>query len=125
MPWQAPVRSEEHTSELQSQFQLVCRLLLEKKKRTRHLLGCVIEAYEFKCPISRDLGKWIRFISRYRLYPTSVNSSTAFFFLNDTATTEIYTLSLPDALPIYAADGDRGRRAVHTPVERGRARQVC
>src|SRR5438309_3086194 len=27
-------RSEEHTSELQSQFHLVCRLLLEKKKRT-------------------------------------------------------------------------------------------
>src|SRR5689334_24662143 len=26
-------RSEEHTSELQSQFHLVCRLLLEKKKR--------------------------------------------------------------------------------------------
>src|SRR6267143_3369073 len=31
-PW-AP-RSEEHTSELQSQFHLVCRLLLEKKKKT-------------------------------------------------------------------------------------------
>src|SRR6267143_2456180 len=29
-----PPRSEEHTSELQSQFHLVCRLLLEKKKRT-------------------------------------------------------------------------------------------
>src|SRR5438309_7492223 len=27
-----PTRSEEHTSELQSQFHLVCRLLLEKKK---------------------------------------------------------------------------------------------
>src|SRR5689334_24302624 len=27
-----PDRSEEHTSELQSQFHLVCRLLLEKKK---------------------------------------------------------------------------------------------
>src|SRR2546430_7167395 len=26
---------------------------------------------------------------------------TAFFFFNDTATTEIYTLSLHDALPIY------------------------
>src|SRR5689334_24814213 len=26
-------RSEEHTSELQSQFHLVCRLLLEKKKQ--------------------------------------------------------------------------------------------
>src|SRR3989475_9468539 len=29
------VRSEEHTSELQSQSNLVCRLLLEKKKKTR------------------------------------------------------------------------------------------
>src|SRR5689334_24030711 len=28
-------RSEEHTSELQSQFHLVCRLLLEKKNRHR------------------------------------------------------------------------------------------
>ena len=46
-------RSEEHTSELQSPNNLVCRLLLEKN------------------------------------------------FFNDTATTEIYTLSLHDALPIY------------------------
>src|SRR2546427_9397893 len=30
-------RSEEHTSELQSQSNLVCRLLLEKKKKTRGL----------------------------------------------------------------------------------------
>src|SRR5690348_17574699 len=29
------VRSEEHTSELQSPVQLVCRLLLEKKNKTR------------------------------------------------------------------------------------------
>src|SRR2546430_3625994 len=29
-------RSEEHTSELQSQSNLVCRLLLEKKKNIRH-----------------------------------------------------------------------------------------
>src|SRR2546430_10372536 len=29
-------RSEEHTSELQSQSNLVCRLLLEKKKDNRH-----------------------------------------------------------------------------------------
>src|SRR5699024_12804376 len=29
----ATVRSEEHTSELQSRFDLVCRLLLEKKKK--------------------------------------------------------------------------------------------
>src|SRR2546427_6973505 len=30
------VRSEEHTSELQSQSNLVCRLLLEKKKKPPH-----------------------------------------------------------------------------------------
>src|SRR2546430_3627167 len=30
------VRSEEHTSELQSQSNLVCRLLLEKKKKRTH-----------------------------------------------------------------------------------------
>src|SRR5688572_31747513 len=29
-------RSEEHTSELQSQSNLVCRLLLEKKKKKQH-----------------------------------------------------------------------------------------
>src|SRR5260370_15973743 len=31
---QLPLRSEEHTSELQSHLNLVCRLLLEKKKKT-------------------------------------------------------------------------------------------
>src|SRR6266513_6529976 len=32
-----------------------------------------------------------------------------FFFFNDTATTEIYTLSLHDALPIYRRRSPRGR----------------
>src|SRR5699024_11583138 len=30
------IRSEEHTSELQSRFDLVCRLLLEKKKKNQN-----------------------------------------------------------------------------------------
>src|SRR2546430_4713200 len=37
-------RSEEHTSELQSQSNLVCRLLLEKKKKKRvsyHMIHCI------------------------------------------------------------------------------------
>src|SRR2546430_7539952 len=41
-------RSEEHTSELQSQSNLVCRLLLEKKKKTRFTLlepGRLLPAY--------------------------------------------------------------------------------
>src|SRR5258708_17306196 len=33
--WQEAMRSEEHTSELQSPDHLVCRLLLEKKKTTQ------------------------------------------------------------------------------------------
>src|SRR2546429_65313 len=33
----------------------------------------------------------------------------SFFFFNDTAPTEIYTLSLHDALPIYRSRWDRGR----------------
>src|SRR3712207_9023770 len=35
-------RSEEHTSELQSRQYLVCRLLLEKKKKNTHQIGCII-----------------------------------------------------------------------------------
>src|SRR5438132_11078778 len=35
----------------------------------------------------------------------SVVSSSALFFFNDTATTEIYTLSLHDALPIFDSGG--------------------
>src|SRR2546427_7239015 len=35
--WMSAARSEEHTSELQSQSNLVCRLLLEKKKKYTHI----------------------------------------------------------------------------------------
>src|SRR2546422_7302186 len=35
---EANERSEEHTSELQSRLHLVCRLLLEKKKKYTHLI---------------------------------------------------------------------------------------
>src|SRR5689334_24552352 len=37
------LRSEEHTSELQSQFHLVCRLLLEKKKYTRAYTDTILK----------------------------------------------------------------------------------
>ena len=36
-----------------------------------------------------------------------VSEKVYFFFFNDTATTEIYTLSLHDALPILHHEGDR------------------
>src|SRR5438067_8241692 len=40
-----PARSEEHTCELQSRFDLVCRLLLEKKKPiTQRRTSCIVDA---------------------------------------------------------------------------------
>src|SRR3712207_7806318 len=48
------------------------------------------------------------------------------FFFNDTATTEIYTLSLHDALPISLAPGQRpaiGRRPARPRPRSGRPRQ--
>src|SRR5699024_12128938 len=44
--WQRAGRSEEHTSELQSRFELVCRLLLAKKDRagTRAATDCPTDA---------------------------------------------------------------------------------
>src|SRR2546430_13595488 len=49
-----PRRSEEHTSELQSQSNLVCRLLLEKKETAQHtnpaILGIVGLPYRAPLP---------------------------------------------------------------------------
>src|SRR2546426_8950662 len=39
--WKRERRSEEHTSELQSPCNLVCRLLLEKKKKEQDLTGYI------------------------------------------------------------------------------------
>src|SRR5256886_3275917 len=41
-------RSEEHTSELQSQSNLVCRLLLEKKNRSRYYRDSVVENAQYQ-----------------------------------------------------------------------------
>src|SRR6476620_1823871 len=82
-------RSEEHTSELQSRQYLVCRLLLEKKKDE--------DSGYYR---TADVAQWnIDKDSRPVLGNASATSGE-FFFFNDTATTEIYTLSLHDALPI-------------------------
>src|SRR5829696_7213034 len=92
-------RSEEHTSELQSLTNLVCRLLLEQKKAPRNAAR------------RRD-GCWRR---RYRHEAHALHALlgrvavSVLFFFNDTATTEIYTLSLHDALPISGSSSREGR----------------
>src|SRR2546429_9221380 len=45
--------------------------------------------------------------------PTTTRMHFCIFFFNDTATTEIYTLSLHDALPIYSASCSRCERRTH------------
>src|SRR6266496_3157807 len=93
-------RSEEHTSELQSRRDLVCRLLLEKKKK---MLTGTITKQEFKLILSRVKRFSVSLINSTaaRVGPVSPSPYLLFFF-NDTATTEIYTLSLHDALPILS-----------------------
>src|SRR3989449_4292320 len=41
VPGERDARSEEHTSELQSRLHLVCRLLLEKKKKKKTYSNCI------------------------------------------------------------------------------------
>src|SRR2546429_2164413 len=48
-------RSEEHTSELQSRLHLVCRLLLEKKKKDRNKkIKCVDDSIEATDRVSKE-----------------------------------------------------------------------
>src|SRR5256885_16147546 len=49
----------------------------------------------------------------FLIYCTCIPSFFFFFFFNDTATTEIYTLSLHDALPIWLARLRGGAGAGH------------
>src|SRR2546430_6617992 len=56
-------RSEEHTSELQSQSNLVCRLLLEKKKKRKWILDAKRETREIARTLS-DLLAWCAVIIR-------------------------------------------------------------
>src|SRR2546427_5890121 len=53
----AAIRSEEHTSELQSQSNLVCRLLLEKKKKKKdkRLLIAKYRIYRQQSMTKRDI----------------------------------------------------------------------
>src|SRR5574340_1257347 len=102
--WGVKVRSEEHTSELQSPKDLVCRLLLEKKNifGFNKLLG---QNTKQTMPVQpralRDaMPSASRIESSFSCWANSVALRSVFFFFNDTATTEIYTLSLHDALPI-------------------------
>src|ERR1022692_1796336 len=92
-------------SELQSPCNLVCRLLLEKKclgirkiGKTSIINRIISEVREHQACylVLLDCSK----DEIWHLCPDGLMTSLFFFFFNDAATTEIYTLSLHAAFPI-------------------------
>src|SRR3989304_4151359 len=93
-------RSEEHTSELQSGYISYAVFCLKKKSliiltngQVSHLFGTRPSDFAVE-PRNLQDG--------HTGSSTGVLAAGNYFFFNDTATTEIYTLSLHDALPISA-----------------------
>src|SRR3954465_12854512 len=97
-------RSEEHTSELQSHDNLVCRLLLEKKihRRQRGRADRGRSGREFL--IWRVGGARVGrafLLSLGGRPPARLRGAQGpAFFFNDAPTAEIYPLSLPHPVPI-------------------------
>src|SRR6267378_420705 len=105
--WRATIaanaRSEEHTSELQSRRDLVCRLLLEKQKKKIKWWAMDTGSCDHSMNTSirtmrPDLAA--QFTKLKGKTPGEFFGTFEYFFFNATATTDIYTLSLHDALPI-------------------------
>src|SRR3954466_654710 len=101
---QTCARSEEHTSELQSHDNLVCRLLLEKKKKTkhhniqdRHRSSILLNTTHSPHTILE--GRHFVQMMFIMLLPLFV-FFYFFFFLNNAAPPKISPFPLPPALPI-------------------------
>src|SRR6266536_347652 len=95
-------RSEEHTSELQSRVELVCGLLLEKKKSKSSSLARMPAPRLGASPYTRCERRLVASLHRRSTltWRSAISSVTINFFFNVTETPEISTLSLHDALPI-------------------------
>src|ERR1039457_1588286 len=98
------IRSEEHTSELQSPCNLVCRLLFEKKKKKNTHPQ---PAYSYLAApwvaLTRGVLRWRLPSARRPLFRIPAHVFFCcffFFFLNDRAPPEISPLPPPAPLPI-------------------------
>src|ERR1039457_3739732 len=103
------LRSEEHTSELQSPCNLVCRLLLEKKNKKNKTLQ-LRTARDSPMHVTHRTTLLTCAATAVRLVRGGAGGCTSFFsffffFCNDTAPTEIYPFPLHDALPISGTRG--------------------
>src|SRR6266571_3356680 len=90
MPWGAvsglPARSEEHTSELQSHVNLVCRLLLEKKKNKKKMGPFSVRILSEKLPhrdtLPQGIEQELLMLESFSYYVLwAVALSMIFFFL--------------------------------------------
>src|ERR1022692_976399 len=98
-----PIRSEEHTSELQSPCYLVCRLLLEKKEPVRERAGRERRSsadHTVPCCVATGSAS-----DTYRHAPTEVGEikrrrSVAGFFFNAEGGAESRILRPRDAVPV-------------------------
>src|SRR6266511_3836639 len=81
-PTSRPARSEEHTSELQSRENLVCRLLLDKKQRPT---------------VRRDGGLFAGSLRRGLHPPRNAYREVVLLFFNNPDPHELHTLSPHDA----------------------------
>src|ERR1022692_3134203 len=105
------LRSEEHTSELQSPCNLVCRFFFDRKS-TRLNSSHLVISYAVFClkkkkninptNLLRMIGPAFLTTMTVQLESQPPNSccSSFFFFFNDPGPTEIYPLPLHDPLPI-------------------------
>src|SRR4029077_20984467 len=98
------LRSEEHTSELQSHLNLVCRLLLEKKydyRKNRGFAGADQAETDDERLVQADFSS-----DAMRQFQCAVNCCNVIayikdaVFAKDTPTTAIFALPPHDALPI-------------------------
>src|SRR4029450_2086692 len=107
--------SEEHTSELQSLTNLVCRLLLEKENHPRTTLvngqsaaSCITVALHLR---ARRAPAPARPCLLGRPPVRTLAPRVLLFFFNDPAPAEIYPLPLHDALPISRCSPSSTARA--------------
>src|SRR4029434_9881896 len=96
-------RSEEHTSELQSHLNLVCRLLLEKKKEIVRVSVCVCGvscSVLYMCVFASEMSitRAARTVVTVSLCFTLV-CVFVFFFFNVRAPPDFYSFPHPAALP--------------------------
>src|SRR4051795_868230 len=101
-------RSDRKSTRLNSSHTLISYAvfcLKKKKKRKTRKSAKVNHCAPARCLVLR--APHLLLCALFALLPFPLVFSTSsfyfFFFFNDTATTEIYTLSLHDALPIYSS----------------------